>query len=82
MKEKFRRRWKDKNTVLKERRWEGVNWINLAQHKNHFWAVMNMAIKNRVPRNTGDVAKCRNIRFARRILIRHYFPQSLQEYRR
>jgi hypothetical protein len=34
---------------LRERGWKGVNWINLAQDSNQWWALVNTVMSLRVP---------------------------------
>jgi len=33
------------NWIIKEIRWEGVNWINLAPDKDKWWATVNAVIR-------------------------------------
>jgi hypothetical protein len=45
-----RRKWKDNIKIdVKEIRWEGVEWIELAQDRNRWWAVVNTGINLRDP---------------------------------
>jgi hypothetical protein len=45
-----RRRWKDNIRMdLKEMGWEGVNWINLAQHRDRWRDLVNMIMNLRFP---------------------------------
>jgi len=34
---------------LTETGWEGVDWMHLAQDRNHWWALVNTVMKLRVP---------------------------------
>jgi hypothetical protein len=34
---------------LKEMRWEGVEWIHLAQDMDQWWALLNMAVSIHFP---------------------------------
>jgi hypothetical protein len=46
----FKRTWRDNIKMdVREIGWEGVNWINLAQDRDQWRAVMNTALKLRVP---------------------------------
>jgi len=39
---KPRRRWSDNIRMYhREIRWEGVNWVHLAQDRAHWWALAN-----------------------------------------
>jgi hypothetical protein len=45
-----RRRWEDTIRMdLREIRWEGVNWIHLAQDRDQWRAVVNTVMNLRVP---------------------------------
>jgi hypothetical protein len=45
-----RRRWEDNiRTDLRERGWEGVDWIHLTEDRDQWWALVKMTIKLRVP---------------------------------
>jgi hypothetical protein len=45
-----RRRWEDNITVdLKDRGWEGVDWINLAQDRDRWRALVNTVMNFRIP---------------------------------
>jgi hypothetical protein len=45
-----RQRWKDNNKInLKEKTWEGLDSISLAQDEGLQWAVVNMVINLWVP---------------------------------
>jgi hypothetical protein len=45
-----RRRWVDNIKMdLREREWDGVNWIDMAQHRDQWMAHMNTVLKLRVP---------------------------------
>jgi hypothetical protein len=47
---RHKQRWEDTiRRTLKEIGWEGVVWINLAQGRDHWWAVMNKVMNLRVP---------------------------------
>jgi hypothetical protein len=44
-----RSRWEDNIRInLREIRWEGVEWMHLAQDREHWWAVMNTVMNLRV----------------------------------
>jgi hypothetical protein len=38
---------------LREIKWNGVDWINLAQDKDQWRALVNTALNFRVPQNSG-----------------------------
>jgi hypothetical protein len=44
-----RRRWKDNNTVLQEVGCGGMHWIELAQDRNRWSALLNVVMNLRVP---------------------------------
>jgi hypothetical protein len=45
-----RRRWVDNIiTDLRERGWDGMDWIDLAQHRDQRRALVNMVMNFRVP---------------------------------
>jgi len=40
---------------LQEVEWEGMNWIDLAQNKERWWALANVVeMKTSVPHNSGN----------------------------
>jgi len=45
-----RRRWEKNIRIdLKDRGWEGVDWIHLDQDRDQWWAVVNMVMNLQVP---------------------------------
>jgi hypothetical protein len=45
-----RRRWEGNfRMVLREIRWEGVDWTHLSQDRDQWWALVNMVMNLRVP---------------------------------
>jgi hypothetical protein len=45
-----RRRWVDNNkTDLREIWWVGVDWIDMAQNRDQWWALVNTVLNLRVP---------------------------------
>ena len=49
-----RRRWEEKIRNLNKIGWERVGWTDLAQGRGKWWALVNVVINLRVPRNTGN----------------------------
>jgi hypothetical protein len=45
----MRRGWKDIRMDFREVRWEGVDWIHLAQDRDQWRAVVKMAMNFRIP---------------------------------
>jgi hypothetical protein len=51
-----RRRWVDNIKMdLREIGWDGMDWIDLAQDRDHWRAVVNTVINLRVPSNAGKL---------------------------
>jgi hypothetical protein len=49
-----RRRWVDNIKIdLRERGWDGIDWIDLAQERGQWRAVVNTVMNLRVPYNAG-----------------------------
>jgi hypothetical protein len=49
-----RHRWVDNiNIYLREIGWDGVDWIDMAQDRNQWRALVNTVLYLRVPRNAG-----------------------------
>jgi hypothetical protein len=47
---KTRRRWVDNNEIdLREIEWDGIDWIDLGEDKDHWRALLNTAMNIRVP---------------------------------
>jgi hypothetical protein len=44
-----RRTWEDIITDLRETRWDGVDWMHLAQDRNQFRTLVNTIMNHRVP---------------------------------
>jgi hypothetical protein len=45
-----RRRWEKNIRIdLKDRGWEGADWIHLDQDRDQWWAVVNMVMNLQVP---------------------------------
>jgi hypothetical protein len=50
-----RRRWEDNIRMgLGEVVWKGVDWMNLAQDRDLWWAVVNTVMHLRVPKKGGE----------------------------
>jgi hypothetical protein len=50
-----RRRWDDNNQMdLQEVGYGGMDWVELAQDRNSWWALMNAVMNLGVPRNAGN----------------------------
>jgi hypothetical protein len=41
-------------SILKEVGWEGMDWIDLAQERDRWWALLNLVGNLRVPQNVGN----------------------------
>jgi ribosome biogenesis protein Nip4 len=67
---KPRHRWENNiRTDLNERRWKGVDWIDLVQYRDKWWAVVNTVMNPQVPYNAGNFLTNRAICFSRRTLL-------------
>jgi hypothetical protein len=44
-----RRRWEDIKMGIREVGWRGIDWIDLAQHRDRWRALVNTAMNLRVP---------------------------------
>jgi hypothetical protein len=50
-----RRRWEDSNEMdLQEVGCGGMDWIDLAQDRYGWWALVNAVMNSRVPQNAGN----------------------------
>jgi hypothetical protein len=65
---RLRRRWKDNiNMGLREIGWGGVDWIDLAQDRDQWRALVNIVMNLRVPKNVGKLLSgCATGSFSRR----------------
>jgi hypothetical protein len=54
---------------LSEIRWEGVDWIHVAQDRNQWRAVVNTVMNLKVSYKAGNLTKLVTISFSRRILL-------------
>jgi len=65
-----RHRWEDNIRLdLRETGWEGMDWINLAQDRDHWQAVLNTVMKLQVSQETGSfLTGCLIITFSRTLL--------------
>jgi hypothetical protein len=67
-----RRRWVDNTKVdLREIGWDGMEWIDLAQNRDQWRALVNTAMNLRVPQNGGKLLNSNKIGgFSRRAQLR------------
>jgi hypothetical protein len=63
-----RRRWVDNIKIdLREKGWDGMDWIDLAQDRDHWRALVNTVMNLRVPQNAGKfMSNCTIGGFSRR----------------
>jgi hypothetical protein len=47
--QRHRHKWEDIRMYLREIGWKGVDWMNLAQARDQWWAVTSMVINFWVP---------------------------------
>ena len=68
---KPRRRWEDNITMdLQEMGCVGMDWIELAQDRDSWRALVNAVMNLRVPENAGNfVTSCKPVSFSRRTLL-------------
>ena len=66
-----RHRWKDNIKMdLQEVGCGGMDWIELAQDRDRWWAVMNAVMNLWVPQNEGNFwTSCKPLSFSRRTLF-------------
>jgi hypothetical protein len=64
-------RWEDNIKMdLEEMGFWGMDWIELAQYRDSWWALVNAVMNIRVPENAGYfLTSCKPVRFSRRILV-------------
>jgi hypothetical protein len=74
-----RRRWVDNNKMdLRERGWGGMDWIDVAQYRDRWRALVNTVMNLRVPYNAGNVSSsCTIGGFSRRAQL-HEWVSELQ----
>jgi hypothetical protein len=67
-----RHRWVDNIKMdLREIRWDGMDWINLGQGRDHWRALENMVMNLRVSKNPGKfLSSCRIGGSSRRAQLR------------
>jgi hypothetical protein len=59
------------NNVLKKLVWDGMDWIDLAQDRDQWRALVNMVMNLRVPQNAGKIlSSCTFGSFSRRTQLR------------
>jgi hypothetical protein len=66
-----RRRWADNiKMYLRERGWDGMDWIDLAKDRDQWKALVNMVMNFRVPQNAGIfLSSCTICGFSRRVQL-------------
>jgi hypothetical protein len=66
-----RRRWEDNIRIyLQEVGYKGMDWIELAQDRDTWRALVNAVMNLRVPYNAGNfLTSCKPVSFSRRILL-------------
>jgi hypothetical protein len=67
-----RRRWVDNIKMdLREIEWDGMDWVDLAQDRDHWRALVNTVMNLRVPYNAGKfLSGCTIGGFSRRAQLR------------
>jgi hypothetical protein len=50
-----RRRWVDNIKMDLRDKWDGMDWIDLAQDRDQWWALVNTIMNLQVPQNAGEV---------------------------
>jgi len=68
---KHRRRWEDNIKMdLQEVGYRGVDWIELAQDRNRWRALVSAVMNLRVPHNAGNfMTSCKQVSFSRKTLL-------------
>jgi hypothetical protein len=72
-----RRRWVDNIKMeLREIGWDGMDWIDLAQDRDHWRALVNTVMNLRVPWNAGEfLSSCTSGSFSRRVQLHEWVSE-------
>jgi hypothetical protein len=54
-----RRSWVDNVKMdLREKAWDGVDWLDITQERDQWWALVNTVLNLRVPQNAKFLRSC------------------------
>jgi hypothetical protein len=78
-----RRRWVDNIKMdFRETQWDGIDWIDLAQNRNRWRALVNTVMNLRVPYNGGKFPSgCTIYSFSRRAQLHECVSEYFKEFR-
>jgi hypothetical protein len=77
-----RRRWVNNIEMdLREKEWDGMDWTDLAQHKDQWSALVNTVMNLRVPQNIGNFlsSPCLANCFVFSGTISHYYITAIEK---